>query len=216
MGSELRRRPSPAVYRRRRLVVLLLALIVIGAVAWLLIAQPWQALAASQADAEPSAAPTTSTPTPTSNPTPTPTPTSTVPPTPQPCDPSVIELVPLVSGEKFASRPVEMRIRLTNTGSVDCTMDVGTSQQRFVVTSGKDTWWRSTDCQSEPSSLVVTLAAGQTVESAEPLVWDRTRSDVSTCDSETRPRAPGGGAAYHLQVEVGDVKSKETAQFFLL
>lgn len=200
--------------------MVLLALLVIAGVAWVVIAQPWQALAgaAKQPTAEPTkasvAADHTPTPTPTANP--TPTPSSTEPPTPQPCDPNVIDLVPLVNGERFAEHPVELRIRLTNTGTVDCIMDVGTSQQRFVITSGSDTWWRSTDCQSEPSSLIVTLTAGQTVESSAPLVWDRTRSDVSTCGSETRPRAPGGGAAYNLQVEVGDVKSSRSAQFYLL
>lgn len=206
------------MYRRRRLAVLLLALVVIGGAAWLGVAQPWRALATSQAEADPGPPRPDVTATPTSSPAPSPSPapTPTEPLTPQPCDPGVIELVPLVSGERFASRPVELRIRLTNTGSVACTMDVGTSQQRFVITSGKDVWWRSTDCQSEPSSLVVTLAAGQTVESAEPLVWDRTRSDVATCDSQSRPHARGGGAAYHLKVEVGDVKSDGTAQFFLL
>lgn len=201
--------------------MLLLALIVVAGVAWLVIAQPWRALAGVLAQPDPAptvAAPPVSTSpgaTPSQSPTPSPSPTSTEPAKPQPCDPAAIELVPVVHGETFETKPVTLSIRLTNTGSVDCTLDVGTSKQRFVITSGKDTWWRSTDCQKEPSDMVVTLAAGQTVESAEPLVWDRTRSDVSTCGDENRPRAPGGGAAYHLSVEVGDVKGKQTAQFFL-
>ena len=201
--------------------MLLLAVIVIAAVAWVVIAQPWRALAGILAQPDPSptasepavAASSGATPPPTASP--SPTPTSTEPAKPQPCDPAVIDLVPIVHGETFETKPVTLSIRLTNTGSVDCTFDVGTSKQRFTITSGKDTWWRSTDCQSEPSDMVVTLKAGQTVESAEPLTWDRTRSDVNTCGDENRPRAPGGGAAYHLRVEVGDVKGKTTAQFFL-
>ncbi|WP_344001169.1 hypothetical protein [Microbacterium paludicola] len=221
MGAKPPRRHSPAVYRRRRIAVLLLALLVIAGVAWLVIAQPWRGLADILAQPEPE--PTTSTvvtaPTPTASaptsPAPSPTPTSTDPPKPQPCDPEVIDLVPIVHGETFETKPVTLGMKLTNTGSVDCTLDVGTSKQRFVITSGKDTWWRSTDCQSEPSDMVVTLAAGQTVQSAEPLTWDQTRSDPSTCGEDNRPRARRGGAAYHLNVEIGDVKGSTTAQFFL-
>ena len=203
--------------------MLLLVAVVMAGVAWLVIAQPWRALAgmlaapapspsASQTVPVPSASPT---PTPTATPEPSPSPTSTEPAKPQPCDPATIDLVPVVHGETFETKPVTLSIRLTNTGSVDCTLDVGTSKQRFVITSGRDTWWRSTDCQSEPSDMIVTLAAGQTVESAEALTWDQTRSDVSTCGNENRPRAPRGGAAYHLHVEVGEVKAERTAQFFL-
>lgn len=200
--------------------MLLLALVLIAGVAWLVIAQPWSGLAGPAAEPEPEpttsaeAAPSAS-PTPTDSPSPSPEPTSTEPPKPQPCDPDVIDLEPMVSGEVFETKPVEVWMKLTNTGSVDCTMDVGTSKQRFVITSGDDTWWRSTDCQSEPSDYVVTLAAGQTVESADRLVWDRTRSDPGTCDAEQRPRARAGDASYHLTVEIGDVKSAKTAQFFL-
>lgn len=202
--------------------MLVIGVLVIAAVAWVIVAQPWRALASIVA--QPTPQPTTAAPitshAPGSTPSPTPTapspsPTSTEPPKPQPCDPETIELVPVVHGETFETKPVTVGMRLTNTGALDCTLDVGTSKQRFVITSGKDTWWRSTDCQSEPSDMVVTLAAGQTVESAEPLTWDQTRSDVSTCGDENRPRAPRGGAAYHLRVEIGDVKSTTTAQFFL-
>ena len=200
-------------------MVLLLALVVIGGVVWAAVAQPWRGLtdAAEQPKPAPTAAVTpVGTPSPAAmTPAPTPQPTSTDPPVPQPCDPETIDLVPIVHGETFETKPVTLGMRLTNTGSVDCTLDVGTSKQRFVITSGQDTWWRSTDCQSEPSDMVVTLTAGQTVESAAPLTWDRTRSDVGTCANENRPRAPGGGAAYNLTVELGEIKGAKSAQFYL-
>ena len=95
-------------------------------------------------------------------------------------------------------------------------MNVGTATQVFTITSGSDTWWRSTDCQSEPSDMVVLLAAGQTVSSATPLVWDRTRSAVGTCAADAnRPKAPGGGASYHLAVEIGGIPSAQTRQLLL-
>ncbi|MNY65604.1 hypothetical protein D3C86_2028970 [compost metagenome] len=94
-------------------------------------------------------------------------------------------------------------------------MNVGTSAQSFTVTSGDDIWWRSTDCQSEPSDMIVLIGAGQTVSSAAPLTWDRTRSAVGTCADGNRPMAPGGGASYHLSVEIGGIASTEPKQFLL-
>ena len=55
----------------------------------------------------------------------------------------------------------------------------------------------------------------EAVSSAAPLVWDRTRSAVSSCKDDSRPRAPGGGASYHLTVSIGGIQSPETAQFLL-
>lgn len=109
----------------------------------------------------------------------------------------------------------QMTLSLTNNTGVDCTIDVGTSVQAFAITSGADTWWRSTDCQANPTTQIVTLSAGQTVSSQAPLVWDRTRSSVSTCDDESRPRASGGGASYHLTVSIASFQSQGTAQFML-
>lgn len=221
-------RQSPAVYRRRRIVVfggliLVIALIVAGI--WVLIAQPW---AADANDNEPPAvieAPDAS-PSPSPSPTEsaalesdaeTPAPEASESPAPEaapPCRARDIEVQAITDTTDYdADRLPQFSIRLTNMGE-ECTMNVGTSTQRFTVSSGSDVWWRSTDCQQEPSDMVVTLAAGETVTSAEPVVWDRTRSSVDTCDSE-RPRAWGGGAGYHLSVEIGGFASRQTAFFML-
>ena len=107
-------------------------------------------------------------------------------------------------------------MRVTNNGSEDCGLNVGTTTQVFTITSGSDTWWRSTDCQTEPSDMVVLLAAGQTVTSAAPLTWDRTRSSVDTCGPDaSRQAAPGGGATYRLDVEIGGISSLEPKQILL-
>jgi hypothetical protein len=63
--------------------------------------------------------------------------------------------------------------------------------------------------------MVVTLEAGQNVTSAEPVTWDRTRSDISTCDQENRPRAPGGGASYHVDVSIGGFDALNSSQILL-
>lgn len=216
------RRPTPAVYRRRRLFVLLIALALIGGIVWAVIAQPWRLIAdmfaAPEGDETVSTPLPTGDPTsaPTDSPTPEPTPTETEDTGPKPCDPKVIEVSPVTDKEWYAwDENPQLSIRLKNTGSVDCTFNVGTNQQRFEITSGSDLWWNSTHCQSDPAEMIVTLAAGQEVTSSEPLVWDRTRSREDTCDSADRPRAPGGGASYHLSVSIGGVDSPWTAYFIL-
>ncbi len=93
-----------------------------------------------------------------------------------------------------------------------CLINVGTATQSFVITSGSDTWWRSTDCQSESSDQVVQLAGGQTVSSVSPLQWDRTRSSVDTCGS-SRPQAAAG--YYHLSVSIGGIQAADTKMFEL-
>ena len=226
-----KRRPSAAVYRRRRLVVLLAILAIGAGIAWLLIAQPWRSFAQGpESESTPrTTASATPTPTPTATPTGTPTPTATPTPTPspapdasatvaaaKPCVASTILVEALSDADTYAAgQNPQLSIRLTNEGEVDCTLNVGTTTQVFAVTSGADVWWRSTDCQTEPSDMIVTLAAGQTVSSATPVVWDRTRSSVSTCGTGNRPVAPGGGASYHVTVEIGGIPAPPSKQILL-
>ena len=94
-------------------------------------------------------------------------------------------------------------------------MDVGTATQSFVVSSGNETYWRSTDCQTNSASQIVLLESGKTVSSAEPVEWDRTRSATDTCQADDRPKASAGGASYHLNVSIGGVDSLGSAQFIL-
>jgi hypothetical protein len=231
-GTTPRRRHSPAVYRRRRLALLLLALLVIAGVVWLLIAQPWAVAATDTQDEKPPSQQQNSAdslPVPSSQATAggtdtgvvegavvegaAPTPGAT--PTALPCVASEISVEPVTSADTYAGdQKPEFSITLTNNGA-DCTLNVGTTAQSFTVTSGDDVWWRSTDCQSEPSDMIVMIAAGQTVSSAAPLTWDRTRSAVGTCADGNRPLAPGGGSSYHLSVEIGGIGSTEPKQFLL-
>jgi cytoskeletal protein RodZ len=226
------RRHSPAVYRRRRLVLIVAAVAVI-AVVWLLIAQPWSGAAdtsdpapspSRSASASPSATPT---PSPESSPTATAVnpgdamPDASVQPEDAPpaeveaCTAGDVLVEPLTDKESYAAgEQPQISLRLTNRGAEACSLNVGTTQQVYTVTSGDDTWWRSTDCQSEPSDMVVTLSAGQVVESATPIAWDRTRSSVDTCDGG-RPQAPGGGASFHVAVSIGGIEGRSTKQIFL-
>lgn len=203
------------MYRRRRLVALIGLLLVVGLV-WLFIAQPWNS-AAAPAPAAPVATPDSATPAATDAPadeaTPAGTPTDAGIPT---CTNKDVSVEALTNQSSYAAdQNPQLSIRLKNTSAADCTINVGTTSQTFTISSGEDTWWRSTDCQSEPSDMVVTLAAGQEVTSSTPITWDRTRSAVDTCQNANRPKAPGGGASYHLAVSIGGIPSAQSAQFLL-
>lgn len=218
-----RRRHSAAVYRRRRLVFffgVLLVLALAAVAVWAVIAQPWAS--------EPSPAETTHSAAPTPQDSSTPTPDETAPsssPSPSaqetaegapPCTAADVRVDAVTDADAYpAGELPELSISLANTGTTDCTIDVGSATQVFTVTSGSDVWWRSTDCQENSSSMVVTLAAGQTVSSAEPVVWDRTRSNVDTCAESNRPRAPGGGASYHVSVAIGGFEGLVSKQILL-
>ncbi|WP_423494260.1 hypothetical protein IM711_13905 [Microbacterium esteraromaticum] len=211
-------RPSAAVYRRRRLLVIVVAFVAIAAISggvWLALAQPWSSASdAPAASATPEA--TASAPTDTASASPSPSPDDTEPPGVVACEAGDIVVVAQTDADTYGAGELpQLSISLTNNGARDCTMNVGSSTQKFVVTSGSDTWWRSTDCQTEPSDMIVTLEAGTTVTSATPVVWDRTRSSVDTCDAEHRPQAPGGGSSYHVSVEIGGFEGASTKQIIL-
>lgn len=216
-------RHSAAVYRRRRLVfgvgVLLVAAVIVAGV-WAAVAQPWRGAETSEPLPMPSpAAPADSSTPSESSPSDgadTPAPSETEPAGIVACEASNISVEAVSDAQTYAEGQLpQLSISLTNKGSVDCTINVGTSTQQFVVTSGADTWWRSTDCQQNPSDAIVTLTAGATVSSATPVQWDRTRSSVDTCAEVNRPRAPAGGASYHVAVSIGGFDSKDTRQFLL-
>ena len=237
-GAPSRRRHSAAVYRRRRIVLLAVVVLAVAAVVWLLVAQPWRGEAAQIAAPTPTPTPSATQATATDLPvpdtaetaTPTPTPTNTADaaaeveptaspeatPTAKPCVARDVAVEAVSDQETYEpGQNPQLSITLTNNGAIDCTLNVGTSGQSFTIMSGSDIWWRSTDCQTEPSDMVVLLAAGQSVSSAAPLTWDRTRSAVGTCGDSDRQSAPGGGASYHLSVEIGGIASTQSAQILL-
>ena len=212
-------RHSAAVYRRRRLVLLIgmiLAVAVIGVSTWLLIARPWAGTAAGPAPTSSgTTTPSTTTPPPGTG-SPEPSPSAEQTPAIVACAAKDVEVTAVTDSDSYeAGVAPQLSISLTNKGSTDCTIDVGSTTQVFTVSSGADVWWRSTDCQENPSSMIATLAAGTTVTSKDPVVWDRTRSSVETCADENRQRAPGGGSSYHVEVSIGGFTSTSSTQILL-
>lgn len=207
-------------------MALLLAVVLVAAIVaavWLLVAQPW---AAGGADPRPSPSRSTPSATPSSTEATPPEETSEDPaapaepesaPTAEACAQADVRVDAVTDADTYASGAnPQLSISLSNTTASDCTINVGTTGQVFTIMSGSDVWWRSTDCQTEPSDMVVTLAAGQSFTSATPVTWNRTRSSVSTCgEGASRQNAPGGGASYHLTVEIGGIPSSDSKQFIL-
>jgi len=212
------------VYRRRRLVLVLAVLVIAAAVA-LAIWQPWRGWAVADPARTPSPSTSSSGPTPSDTPPAETAPATetSAPPAPEPsgtepaiaaCTTSDISVLAVTDKDSYSGdEQPQLSITLSNTSPNPCLINVGTATQGFVITSGSDTWWRSTDCQTESSDQVVQLAAGQTVSSVTPLAWDRTRSSVDSCESTSRPRAPAG--YFHLQVSIGGIQGADTKMFQL-
>lgn len=191
----------PQVYWRRRLLVGLGALAVL-VVVLLIIFRPG---AGATNDGKKPVADTASTTEPTDEP---------VQEEGAACLPENITVEPVTDSTQYASGVQPMiSMSIVNNGSVACVADVGTDMQVYEITSGAETYWRSTDCQAERTPQKVALEPG-VKQTTTPIPWDRTRSDPATCTSERSP-VTAGGASYHLRVALGDIKPEKTAQFLL-
>jgi hypothetical protein len=215
----VRRRYSPAVYRRRRLAVFLVFVVVV-----ILVIVIFSRCGSATAP----------TPTPTRTPTSTPNPIPLVSPTPAGTStPGVADASAQYTGtapeclaknltvgaitdktEYAAGELPQLSMTVTNKGTVECKVNVGTSQQVFQVTSGDDLWWQSTDCQTEETDFWMLLPARKTEKTGTPVSWVRERSSPDTCDT-AREAAVGEGASYYLTTSLGGAQSQESKQFLL-
>ncbi len=130
------------------------------------------------------------------------------------CAPANIKLEAITDKTTYAAgENPQISMRITNTGTATCTMNLGSTQQELKITSGSETYWDSKDCQTGAvdSTQVLKPAAPLTTPA---IAWDRTRSSTTTCSASRSP-VTAGGASYHLTVKLGDITSKDTAQFLL-
>jgi len=107
----------------------------------------------------------------------------------------------------------QISLTVKNTGDVACSLNVGTDSQVYTITSGDETIWTSTDCQTDPAAAEQTIEAGKEL-STQPFEWDRTRSSPDTCGDD-REQVTADGASYHLEVQIADVTSAKTRQMVL-
>jgi len=106
---------------------------------------------------------------------------------------------------------------ITNTSTVECNFNVGTSATFFKITSGQDSIWSSQDCKlSSPRTDTIMSLKPNTPVTSLADYWDRVRSSDQGCslkDGQTEVSA--GGASYVLKAEVNGVISENTQQFVL-
>jgi hypothetical protein len=215
--------PQPKkVYWRRRLVVLLVALAIVAVVV-LIVVRPGSGPAdASGGVIHTGPPPTTATDAPdagATDPASTPgavdAPSTTPPGEVAACAAGNISITPVTDAANYdATTKPQLSFTITNTGSEACKINAGTSQQIYTITSGDETYWVSTDCQTDPSDTEAVLEPGVAVAST-PFTWDRTRSSKDTCSATDRPQVPAAGASYHLNVQVAGIDSADSQQFIL-
>lgn len=131
----------------------------------------------------------------------------------EPCAPGVVEITADTDKSSYnAGENPQITLTATNEGAIACTINAGTSQQEYLITSGSELYWNSTDCQAEADDALVVLEPNEP-KSTDPISWDRTRSSPTTCEGARTP-VPAGGASYHLNVNLGDLTSNDV-QFIL-
>ena len=108
----------------------------------------------------------------------------------------------------------EIWYQITNTGLQDCLFNIGARATFFTITSGDQTYWSSKDCdRTGLTDTMLTLSSNKSVP-AQSSTWLKVRSSSTGC-GEGQDSVPGGGASYHLKVEVNGVISENTQQFIL-
>lgn len=202
-------RQPKTVYRRRRLVVGL-GLLAVLVIVFLIVARPGSGRGGPAAPNSPVASATA----PATDAAKTPKPTA--PAEGAACLPANVQVEAITDAVNYEpGQKPQLSLSVTNTGTTSCTIQAGTSKQVFTITSGKDVYWKSTDCQDKSSDAEVMLKPGVPISSSEAVPWDRTRSAKGTCDVTARDAAPAGGASYHLLVSVNGIKSATPKQFLL-
>ena len=92
-------------------------------------------------------------------------------------------------------------VGVSNTGEVECTVDISLAARGVLVMSGSDRIWSSGDCAGEPAESLVLLAPGARQD--VPVTWPRVRSDAACTADLPEPR-PG---TYNATVEAFGVTS---------
>ena len=110
------------------------------------------------------------------------------------CDQNLVTVTAETDKPVYASgeNPL-LTLKVTNGNKVPCEINLGSSQMEYDITSGSDRIFSSTDCQSDATDLVKTIAPGQS-ETAN-FSWQRNRT-VQGCAAIAAK--PGAGGAYYV------------------
>ena len=193
---------SAKVYWRRRLLALIVLVVVIVVVA-LLIVRPGSSAPAERTDESAPAASAS----------PSPSPTAELIDGAE-CLPENVRVDAVTDMVSYQPGDTpQLAFTITNIANVSCTLNVGTTQQTFVITSGAETYWSSKDCETGAVDYSTVLEPNL-AQTSTPLAWGRTRSSADTCDSAAQP-VPSGGATYALTVTVGAITPSTPTSFLL-
>lgn len=187
--------PEPAsVYWRRRIVVILGVLIVLFLI-WTLIKPSGSSPAAASS---PSALPTLAT----TAPAPSGSPVASG----APCEDAVISVTVTSDQSAFTlGSPATFVMKIANTGTTDCSRDVGPAANTFTVTSGGFDVWSSDACSPSTDTQVETIPAGEAF--AVKGTWDGSVS-ANGCGASAAAAEAG---AYQVVATNGDVSSEPVA-----
>lgn len=135
---------------------------------------------------------------------------SEVPAEPDACNPKDIELTASTAAESFALSADEaiMEMGIENTSGIECTFNVGTSQQEFLITSGDDRIFSSKDCQVDGEDLQMTLKPKK--KELARFGWALKRSAPKCAEVASTPQQ----GTYKLTVKLGKLSSEPTT-FYL-
>lgn len=130
------------------------------------------------------------------------------------CSASQVTVTPVTDSNSYpADQQPLLSLTLLNTGTTACSIQAGSDVQSYVITSGDDRIWASTDCQEPGVAAEATLEPGEPL-STTPFAWSRTRSSADDCSAERDP-VIAGGATYRLSVSVGEFESADDRPFIL-
>jgi hypothetical protein len=135
------------------------------------------------------------------------TPAATDAAAPAACDPKDLTVTAVTDKASYkAGETPQLSFTITNNGAAACTVNGGSDVQEYKITSAKETYWDSKDCQVDPVAAAVAVEPGGQLPGG-PIAWDRTKSSADTCDA-VRTQVPAGDVTYSLTVTVDGVESK--------
>ncbi len=119
------------------------------------------------------------------------------------CPPAELQIVADADKDSYPAggRP-QLELRVTNTGSAPCTLDLGQAATELLIFSGPDRIWSSDDCAPGGAAKPTTLEPGKAVPTR--LTWAGRRS-LPGCEGPKAQALPG---TYRVTGRIGDLQAE--------
>ncbi|WP_417367769.1 hypothetical protein [Glutamicibacter arilaitensis] len=191
-------KPGSRVYRRRRITVAVIALVLLGALIWGIVALVglFTPDAQKAAGNEPRTEQTQPTPSPSSE-------QKDDEASAAMCKDDEIEITATTDARHYASdKNPTLILGIENVSKRECDLNVGSSQQEFLVSSGADRIFSTIDCLDKAEDVNLTFKPDQKENSR--FTWKRERSAPGCKAVSVQPR-PG---TYKFTAAIGDFVSE--------